>query len=71
MNLSIRSKIFLMIFSIILSFVMFNVVLNSTLFKLYYSKMKEQALVDNLQRVAACDYYAPDLFEQLVALEES
>ena len=71
MNLSIRSKIFLMIFSIILAFVMFNVVLNSTLFKLYYSKMKEQALVDNLQRVAACDYYAPDLFEQLVALEES
>ncbi|MBE6760194.1 MAG: HAMP domain-containing histidine kinase [Ruminococcaceae bacterium] len=71
MSISIRSKIFLMIFSIILAFVMFNVVLNSTLFKLYYSKMKEQALVDNLQRVASCDYNAPDLFEQLVALEES
>ncbi len=71
MNISIRSKLFLMLFSIILSFVMFNVVLNSSLFKLYYSKMKERALVDNLQRVASCDYNAPDLFEQLVAIEES
>jgi len=68
---SIRLKMIFMIFSIILSFVMFNVVLNSTLFKLYYSKMKEQALVDSLQIVANYDYRANDLFERLVALEES
>lgn len=71
MRSSIRVKMIFMIFSIILAFVMFNVVLNSTLFKLYYSKMKEQALVGSLQKVASFDYHADDLFEQLVALEES
>lgn len=71
MRSSIRVKMIFMIFSIILSFVMFNVVLNTTLFKMYYSKMKEQALVESLQIVASYDYRADDLFEQMVALEES
>ncbi len=71
MRSSIRVKMIFMIFSIILSFVMINVVFNSTLFKLYYSKMKEQALVDSLQLVAGMDYRQEDLFERLVALEES
>ena len=71
MKSSIRVKMIFMIFSIILVFVMCNVVLNSTLFKLYYSKMREQTLVDCLQIISSYDFAAPDLFEQLVALEES
>ncbi len=59
------------IFCIILAFVLFNVLLNSTFFKTYYSKMKEQSLVDNLQIVANYDFYADDFEEKLLSLEES
>lgn len=71
MRNSIRVKMIFMIFSIILVFVLSNVILNSTLFKLYYSKMKEQSLVDSLQIISTYNFHAPDLFEQMVALEES
>jgi len=68
---SIRVKMIFMLFSIILAFVLSNVLLNSTLFKMYYSKMKEQALVDTLQIVASYDFFADDFEERLLSLEES
>lgn len=71
MGKSIRVKMIIMLFSVIVAFVMFNVLLNSTLFKIYYSKMKEQALVDNLQTVASYDFYSDDFEDKLLYLEES
>ena len=68
---SIRVKMIFMIFSIILTFVLFNVFLNNLLFELYYSKMKEQSLVDNLQIVASYDFFADDFKDKLLTLEES
>ncbi len=71
MRKSIRVKMILVFFSIILAFVLCNVLLNSTLFKMYYSQMKEQALVDNLQIVANYDFFAEDFTDKLLELEES
>lgn len=71
MRTSIRTKMMMMIFGVILAFVLLCVLLNSTLLKPYYKKMKEKALTESLVTISSMDFSDGDTYNKLIRLEDS
>lgn len=70
MKLSIRAKLFVMLFTLSVGFVLFSIMLNTTLLKPFYTRIKEKALVDSLQTVYSLDFSGPKIIDELLSLEE-
>ncbi len=71
MRFSVRTKMMALLFGSVLLFVLVTLLLNSTLLKPYYKKMKEQALTTSFNTICSLDFNSKDINRQLQTIEEN
>lgn len=68
---SVKTKMIMLLFGSVVTFVLVTLILNSTLLKPYYRKMKEQSLSASFSAVCQLDFNSESIDTQLRSIEEN
>ncbi len=71
MRLSVRTKMILLLFGTVVLFVAVTLLLNNTLLKPYYKKMKEQALTKSFSTICKLNFDSDDIYTKIKSVEEN